>query len=206
MNVSVDALAVILPALAGRCDLRVVATTEIEQCSQHPIPRFSSRSVLVFFVTKIEKISAQKGSVGQSRAAVKVPTAALHHCFCFRKNSSPDKPEPSGKSSVFKQNSYGMGNRLLTSCLREANLSDKAYAFLPSTSPRVESEVTCRKHRESYNSARGQNSMFGSSAWASFLASNRLVRRYSLESPPREEQHERSCASITTPVSESHHV
>ena len=203
MNVSVDVLAVILPALAGRCDLRVVATTEIGQCSQHPIPRFSSRSVLVFFVTKIEKISAQKGSVGQSRAAAKVPTAALHHCFCFRKNSSPHKPEPSVKSSVFKQNSYGMGNRLLTSCLREANLSDEAYAFLPGTSPRVESDVTYRKHRESYNSARGQNSMFGSSAWASFLASN---RRYCLESPPREERHERSCASITTPVSESHHV
>jgi len=205
MNVSVDALAVILPALAGRCDLRVVATTEIEQCSQHPIPRFSSRSVLVFFVTKTEKISAQKGRLGQSRAAVKVPTA-LHHCFCFRKNSSPGKPEPSVKSSVFKGNSYGVGNRLLTSGLREANLSDQAYAFRPSTSPRVESDVTYRKHRESYNSARGQNSVFGSSAWASFLASNRLVRRYSLESPPREDQPERSCASITTPVSESHHV
>jgi len=203
MNVSVDALAVILPALAGRCVLRVAATTEIEQCSrqsQHPIARFSSRSVLVFFVTKTEKISAQKGSVGQSRPAAKVPAAALHHCFCFRKNSSPDKPEPSVKASVFKQNSYGMGNRFLTSCLREANFSDEAYAFLPGTSPRVESDVTYRKHRESCNSARGQNVL------ASFWASNRLLGRYSLKSPPREDPYERSCASITTPVSESHHV
>jgi hypothetical protein len=197
---------VILPALAARCVLRVVATAEIEQCSQHPIPRFSSRSVLVFFVIKIEKISAQKGSLGQSQAAVKVPTTAVHHCFCIRENSSPGKPEPCGKASVFKQNSYGIGNWLLRSGLREANYSGQAYAFRSGTSKRVESDVTYRKHRESYNSAGGQNSTLGSSALASFLAANRLVRRYCLESPPREDQYERSCASITTPVSESGHV
>ena len=135
MNVSVDALAVILPALAARSVLCVVATTEVEQCSQHPIPRFSSPTVLVFFVTKIEKIRAQKGSVGQSRAAV-------------------------------------------------------AY----------------RKHIECCNSARGQKSMVGSSALASFGASHRLVRRYCFESRPREAPYERSGASITTLGSESHHV
>lgn len=187
-----------------RVQIRVVMRKrKIEQCSQHPIARFSSRSVLVFFVTKIEKISAQKGSVGQPRAAVKVPTAALPHCFCFRKNSSPDKPGPSVKAAVFKQNCYGIEIRLLTPGPREAEFSDQAYAFLPGTSPRVESDVTYRKHRESYNSARSQNSMFGSSL-ACFLASHRLGRRFSLESPPREDQ--RSCALITTPVSESHHV
>jgi hypothetical protein len=174
--------------------------------SQHPIPRFSSRSVLVFFVTKIEQIGAQKGSGGESCKAIKISATNLYHCFRARRTSPPDKPEPSVKASVFKQNPYARLGIRLTSCLRKATFSDQPYAFLPGTSPRVESDVTYGKHRESYNSTRGQNSIVGSSALASFLASNRLLRRYSLESPPREDPYLRSCVSITMPVSESHHV
>jgi hypothetical protein len=174
--------------------------------SQHPIPRFSSRSVLVFFVTKIEQIGAQKGSGGESCKAIKISATNLYHCFRARRTSPPDKPEPSVKASVFKQNPYARLGIRLTFCLRKATFSDQPCAFLPGTSPRVESDVTYGKHRESYNSTRGQNSIVGSSALASFLASHRLLRRYSLESPPREDPYLRSCVSITMPVSESHHV
>jgi hypothetical protein len=181
-------------------------------------------SVLVFFVIKIEKIRAHRRDASDSRSGIHIAGPLLYDPLESHASLSPYLPDRAARpfaegrfnfADPFLASDVTFGSsRLLTSAVGRyprpngpstTSFFVKKFPFLSGSGSQVESDVTYRKHRGTYQSTRGHNLTPGTMELTHTFASSKATNRQSRgASTPKTRLS--GLFQITMFVSESHHV